>query len=73
MNVQLANAISDICGTTGQAILSAIIAGERDPWKRGHGSQEPGGKLAALVVRTWDIYNPRELAYAMTRMYRIFR
>jgi transposase len=33
MNVQLANAISDISGTTGQAILSAIVGGERDPWK----------------------------------------
>ena len=31
MNVQLANVISDISGTTGQAILSAILAGERDP------------------------------------------
>jgi transposase len=31
MNVQLANAISDISGTTGQAILNAIVAGERDP------------------------------------------
>ena len=31
MNVQLANAISDIGGTTGQAILTAIVAGERDP------------------------------------------
>lgn len=31
MNVQLANAISDISGTTGQAILSAIVGGERDP------------------------------------------
>jgi transposase len=31
MNVQLANAISDISGTTGQAILTAIVAGERDP------------------------------------------
>jgi transposase len=31
MNVQLANAISDIGGATGQAILSAILAGERDP------------------------------------------
>jgi transposase len=33
MNVQLANAISDISGTTGQAILTAILAGERDPAK----------------------------------------
>ena len=33
MNVQLANAISDISGVTGQAILRAIVAGKRDPWE----------------------------------------
>jgi transposase len=33
MNVQLANVIRDISGTTGQAILRAIVAGERDPQK----------------------------------------
>jgi transposase len=31
MNLQLANVITDISGATGQAILSAIVAGERDP------------------------------------------
>jgi len=31
MNLQLSNAISDIVGTTGQKILRAIVAGERDP------------------------------------------
>lgn len=31
MNVQLANAISDITGVTGQAIVRAIIDGKRDP------------------------------------------
>lgn len=30
MNLQLANVISDISGTTGQAIISAILKGERD-------------------------------------------
>ena len=30
MNVQLANVISDITGTTGQAIIRAIVKGERD-------------------------------------------
>lgn len=30
MNVQLANAISDISGETGQAIIAAIVGGERD-------------------------------------------
>jgi hypothetical protein len=33
MNVQLSNAISDISGATGQAIIRAIVNGERDPWK----------------------------------------
>ena len=33
MNLQLANVISDISGLTGQAILRAITAGERDAWK----------------------------------------
>jgi len=37
MNIQLANAISDVVGETGQKILRAIVAGERD-----------GRKLAAL-------------------------
>ena len=33
MNVQLANAISDISGVSGQAIIRSILAGDRDPWK----------------------------------------
>lgn len=32
MNVQLANAISDISGVSGQAIIRAILHGERDPY-----------------------------------------
>ncbi|SEI22154.1 hypothetical protein SAMN05192544_104272 [Paraburkholderia hospita] len=31
MNLQLAEVLSDITGTTGQAIIRAIVAGERDP------------------------------------------
>src|SRR5229473_1619969 len=33
MNVQLANVISDVSGLTGQTIVRAILAGERDPRK----------------------------------------
>src|SRR5437660_5074674 len=33
MNLQLANVISDISGLTGQAIVRAIVTGERDPRK----------------------------------------
>jgi transposase len=32
MNIQLANAISDIGGLSGQAIIAAILQGERDPY-----------------------------------------
>jgi len=31
MNIQLSNAISDITGVTGQAIIRAVLAGERNP------------------------------------------
>ena len=31
MNIQLVNVIADVAGVTGQAILRAILAGERDP------------------------------------------
>ena len=31
MNMQLANVLSDVSGVTGQAIIKAILAGERDP------------------------------------------
>jgi transposase len=33
MNLQLANVIIDIVGKTGQQIIRAIVAGERDPVK----------------------------------------
>jgi transposase len=33
MNIQLANVLSDVSGMTGQAIIKAILGGERDPQK----------------------------------------
>jgi transposase len=33
MNVQLANVLSDVSGVTGQAIIKAILAGERNAHK----------------------------------------
>lgn len=33
MNVQLANAISDVSGETGLAIIRAVVRGERDPYQ----------------------------------------
>ena len=44
MNVQLANAISDVSGVTGMAIVRAILGRERDPYVVGEiaGSANPG-------------------------------
>jgi transposase len=57
MNVQLANVISDISGLTGQAIIRAILNGERDPLKlaelsdwRVHASQE---EIAKSLEGNW--------------------
>ena len=33
MNIQLANVLSDVSGVTGQAIIKAILRGERDSYK----------------------------------------
>jgi hypothetical protein len=57
MNLQLANVISDIMGWTGQKILRAILAGERDAEKlaemrnwRIHASQE---EIVASLTGNW--------------------
>ena len=49
MNVQLANVISDISGTTGQAILTAILAGERDTGKLAR-FRDPRIKASEAVI-----------------------
>lgn len=36
MNLQIHHVISDLAGTTGLAIVDAILAGERDPHERAH-------------------------------------
>lgn len=57
MNIQLANTIADIVGETGQRIVRAIVAGERDPRRlarlrgpRIHASEED---IAAALEGTW--------------------
>src|SRR6516162_935542 len=47
MNIQIANVLSDVSGMTGQAIVKAILAGERDPYQ-----------LAAL--RNWRVKASKE-------------
>jgi hypothetical protein len=57
MNIQLANVISDISGLTGQTIIRAVVAGERDPRKlaelsdrRVHASKE---EIAKSLEGNW--------------------
>ena len=57
MNLQLANVISDISGLTGQAIIRAIVAGERDPQKlaefRDPRIQATHEEIAKSLEGTW--------------------
>jgi len=58
MNVQVHHVLSDIMGVTGQKILRAIVAGERDP-QRLAAFREPGCKkdeatIAAALTGHWQ-------------------
>ena len=57
MNIQLANVISDISGTTGMKILRDIVKGERDPEKLAlhkHGRiQASRAEIARSLEGTW--------------------
>jgi transposase len=45
MNIQLANVLSDVSGVTGQAIIKAILEGQRDPHKLAE-LRDPGVKVS---------------------------
>jgi transposase len=70
MNVQLHNAISDLSGKTGQAIIRAILRGERDPHQlaakyrdpRIHASVE---EIARSLEGRWDEQGLYELQRAL--------
>ena len=49
MNVQLSQAVSDVTGITGQRIIRAILAGERDPQTLA-AMREPGCKKSAEEI-----------------------
>jgi len=57
MNVQLSQAVSEVTGITGQTIICAILAGERDP-KKLAALREPGCKkseeeIGKALTGTW--------------------
>ncbi len=57
MNVQLANAITDLSGQTGMAIVRAIVGGERNPWSlaklRDHRIQASEEEIAHSLQGNW--------------------
>ena len=65
MNLQLANVISDIMGVTGQAILRAVLAGERDAEKlaklRNWRIQASHEEIVASLTGNWR----EELVFAL--------
>ncbi len=58
MNLQLPAVISDVMGETGQAIIRAIVAGERDPLKLAHlrfpGCKSSEDEIAKALTGTWQ-------------------
>ena len=58
MNIQLANVLSDVSGMTGQAIIQAILAGERDPHKlaafRDHRVKASEEEIARSLEGNWE-------------------
>jgi len=57
MNIQLSQALSDVTGTTGQQIIRAIVAGERDPQTlaalRNYRCKKDADEIALALTGTW--------------------
>lgn len=72
MNVLVHRAVTDITGTTGMAIIRAIVAGERDPHRlaalRHERCRQPEEKIAEFLTGTWHEEHLFNLAMAL-RMY----
>ncbi len=57
MNIQLSQALSDVTSQTGQHIIRAIVAGERDPFKlaalRNYRCKKDEAEIAEALTGTW--------------------
>jgi transposase len=57
MNIQLSQAVSDVTGVTGQAIIRAILSGVRDPQElaalREPGCKKDESEIAKALTGTW--------------------
>jgi hypothetical protein len=64
MNIQLSQALSDITGLTGQRIIRAIVAGERDPAP----SKNWGGQQRAARELRWGRMTIRKGMHELSRV-----
>jgi transposase len=73
MNVKLTEVVSDITGLTGQRIIAAILAGERDPAKLA-GLRDPKCKNdAATIARALEgTWRPEHL-FALRQAYELYQ
>jgi transposase len=69
MNVQVHRAVTDLTGTTGMAIVRAIVAGERDPIRLGalrhHRCNKSAEEIARYLTGTWREEHLFNLASAL--------
>jgi transposase len=69
MNLKLTEVVSDVTGVTGQAIIRAILAGERDPAKlaslRDRRCQNDEATIARALEGTWRAEHLFELGQAV--------
>ncbi len=72
MNIQLERVLTDIMGITGQAILRAIVAGERDPvvlaQHRNPGCRSSSEMIAKALTGTWK----EELLFVLSQALAIY-
>jgi len=62
MNIQLDRVLADITGTTGMAILRAIVAGERDPLSWRNCAIRPVARRRRSSPKRWDGIERRQRA-----------
>src|SRR5262249_30839753 len=72
MNIQLSQVLSDVTGVTGQRIIRAIVAGERDPRTlaalRNYRCQKDEDEITMALTGTWR----QELLFVLTQAFALF-
>ncbi len=72
MNLQLANVISDLSGWTGQAILRAILEGERDPRKLAQWRDPRVKATPEVIAKSLEGNWRRELLFVLQQEFEIY-